>query len=287
MHAARVVGLIFALLASGCAEPPTPQPDAAPTNRAPQPEATAAAPAVPQPSLPVAKPPAAIAVAPAPAAQPRQGRHPCGHRKAESAAAGPCRAGATAPRHQSHRRPHQAHPQESDRRPAGPIPRLLPGEAQDQPRRSAAVLRSAGPQGALAAAGQRPGPGHSDRRLARGDLGHSFGSGEVRDDLIRRGRRTMRTPTTALAIAILAAACVAAPSLAADDESTRKDLFTVITLHGLPCGEVVSVTTRGRQRSRRVMQGWEPLPRLPQRRGARGCPEAMRCAGDESRSVAH
>lgn len=54
----------------------------------------------------------------------------------------------------------------------------------------------------------------------------------------------MRTPTTALAIAILAATCFAAPSLAADDELIRKDLFTVITLHGLPCGEVVSVITR-------------------------------------------
>jgi hypothetical protein len=54
----------------------------------------------------------------------------------------------------------------------------------------------------------------------------------------------MRTPTTALGIAILAAACFAQPSPAADDTSTRKDLFTVITLHGLPCGEVVSVTTR-------------------------------------------
>jgi hypothetical protein len=53
----------------------------------------------------------------------------------------------------------------------------------------------------------------------------------------------MRAPT--MAFAILAAACFAAPSLAADDESTRKDLFTVITLHGLPCGEVASVMTRG------------------------------------------
>ena len=54
----------------------------------------------------------------------------------------------------------------------------------------------------------------------------------------------MRKPTAALAIAILTAASFAARSLAADDESTRKDLFTVITLQGLPCGEVVSVTTR-------------------------------------------
>jgi hypothetical protein len=47
-----------------------------------------------------------------------------------------------------------------------------------------------------------------------------------------------------LAITILTATCYAAPSLAADDASVRKDLFTVITLHGLPCGEVVSVATR-------------------------------------------
>ena len=54
----------------------------------------------------------------------------------------------------------------------------------------------------------------------------------------------MRTPVTGLAVAIVTAACFAAASLAADDQATRKDLFTVITLHGLPCGEVVSVTTR-------------------------------------------
>ena len=54
----------------------------------------------------------------------------------------------------------------------------------------------------------------------------------------------MRTSVTCLAITILTATCYAAPSLAADDASVRKDLFTVITLHGLPCGEVVSVATR-------------------------------------------
>jgi hypothetical protein len=48
-----------------------------------------------------------------------------------------------------------------------------------------------------------------------------------------------------LAIATLTAACFAAPSRAASDESIRKDLFAVITLHGLPCGEVVDVVTRG------------------------------------------
>ena len=40
-------------------------------------------------------------------------------------------------------------------------------------------------------------------------------------------------------------AFVAAPSLAADDAATRKDLTAVIALHGLPCGEVVSVKTQG------------------------------------------
>jgi hypothetical protein len=47
------------------------------------------------------------------------------------------------------------------------------------------------------------------------------------------------------AITFLTTACFAVSSLAADDASTRKDLFTVITLQGLPCGEVVSVATRG------------------------------------------
>lgn len=49
---------------------------------------------------------------------------------------------------------------------------------------------------------------------------------------------------TGLVIAILTATCFAAPSLAADDVSVKKDLFTVITLQGLPCGEVVSYTTK-------------------------------------------
>jgi hypothetical protein len=44
--------------------------------------------------------------------------------------------------------------------------------------------------------------------------------------------------------AFLTAACFAASALAADDAAVKKDLFTVITLQGLPCGEVVSVTTR-------------------------------------------
>ena len=47
-----------------------------------------------------------------------------------------------------------------------------------------------------------------------------------------------------LAIAILTAT-YAGPSLAADDASVKKDLFTVITLQGLPCAEVVNVATKG------------------------------------------
>ena len=54
----------------------------------------------------------------------------------------------------------------------------------------------------------------------------------------------MKVTLTAVPIVILVVICFAAASLAADDESIKKDLFTVITLHGLPCGEVVSVSTR-------------------------------------------
>jgi hypothetical protein len=54
----------------------------------------------------------------------------------------------------------------------------------------------------------------------------------------------MTTSVARLAITLLGAS-FAAPAHAADDVSVRKDLFTVITLQGLPCGEVVSVTTRG------------------------------------------
>jgi hypothetical protein len=47
------------------------------------------------------------------------------------------------------------------------------------------------------------------------------------------------------AITILTAASLAAPTFAANDDATvKKDLFTVITLQGLPCGEVVSYTTK-------------------------------------------
>ena len=53
----------------------------------------------------------------------------------------------------------------------------------------------------------------------------------------------MRKSLTA-AIALLAAACLPPHAVAADDAATRKDLFSVITLQGFPCGEVVNVATR-------------------------------------------
>ena len=37
----------------------------------------------------------------------------------------------------------------------------------------------------------------------------------------------------------------AEPALAADDTSVLKDLTAVIALHGLPCGQVVSVVRQG------------------------------------------
>jgi hypothetical protein len=47
-----------------------------------------------------------------------------------------------------------------------------------------------------------------------------------------------------IGVAVCTAMCITLPALAADDAATKKDLFTVITLQGLPCGEVVSFTTR-------------------------------------------
>ena len=50
-------------------------------------------------------------------------------------------------------------------------------------------------------------------------------------------RRTLFAPL------LLVAALVASPAHAADDEELKKDLTAVIALQGLPCGEVVAVTT--------------------------------------------
>ena len=49
---------------------------------------------------------------------------------------------------------------------------------------------------------------------------------------------------TRCAIALFAGACLAASALAADDAAVKRDLFTVITLQGLPCGEVINVATQ-------------------------------------------
>ena len=54
----------------------------------------------------------------------------------------------------------------------------------------------------------------------------------------------MKIRIKSLLIMFLAATGIATSSLAADDASVKKDLFTVITLQGLPCAEVVSFTTK-------------------------------------------
>ena len=61
-------------------------------------------------------------------------------RQAGSAAARPRVARAAAQGHQGHRRADQDHAQESGRRSARPVPGVLPGEAQDGPRRPQAVV---------------------------------------------------------------------------------------------------------------------------------------------------
>ena len=54
----------------------------------------------------------------------------------------------------------------------------------------------------------------------------------------------MNSRMTNFSIALLTSFCAAAPAYGADDAAVKKDLFTVITLQGLPCGEVVTVTTK-------------------------------------------
>ena len=53
----------------------------------------------------------------------------------------------------------------------------------------------------------------------------------------------MRTKALALAIAILALSPW--PSRAAEDPALLKDMTSVLALLGLPCGQVVSVVTKG------------------------------------------
>jgi hypothetical protein len=51
----------------------------------------------------------------------------------------------------------------------------------------------------------------------------------------------MNTRTIVSAQALVVAAFFAVPSFAADEEALKKDLTSVIALHGLPCGQVVAV----------------------------------------------
>jgi hypothetical protein len=51
----------------------------------------------------------------------------------------------------------------------------------------------------------------------------------------------MNSWTLAIARGLLVAVTLTAPVFAQDEEALKKDLTSVIALHGLPCGEVVAV----------------------------------------------
>ena len=54
----------------------------------------------------------------------------------------------------------------------------------------------------------------------------------------------MRKLTLWVIRSLIAMAVLAVPLFGQEDESLKKDLTAVIALHGLPCGEVVSVNVR-------------------------------------------
>ena len=54
----------------------------------------------------------------------------------------------------------------------------------------------------------------------------------------------MNRRTLILAQSLVVSAFLAVRLFAADDEALKKDLAAVIALQGLPCGEVVAVTTQ-------------------------------------------
>lgn len=56
---------------------------------------------------------------------------------------------------------------------------------------------------------------------------------------------TVSRRTKSWTLAGVVALLSAAPALAADDPVVLKDLTAVIALHGLPCGQVVSVAKQG------------------------------------------
>ena len=67
----------------------------------------------------------------------------------------------------------------------------------------------------------------------------------MRKHLLGRNAANLRIVVPfVVCLAACLAAFLATSALAADDDAVRKDLFTVLALKGLPCGEVVSVTTR-------------------------------------------
>ena len=51
----------------------------------------------------------------------------------------------------------------------------------------------------------------------------------------------MNTLVATLTQSLVVAAFLAVPSFADDEEALKKDLTAVIALHGLPCGQVVTV----------------------------------------------
>ena len=55
----------------------------------------------------------------------------------------------------------------------------------------------------------------------------------------------MSMPMKSRALIVAMTMLFGGPSLAADDTSVLKDLTAVIALHGLPCGQVVSVVRQG------------------------------------------
>ena len=65
----------------------------------------------------------------------------------------------------------------------------------------------------------------------------------MRRYLLGRNEAALRVTLPAV-VAICFAACLSMSAFAADDAAVKKDLFTVLALKGLPCGEVVSVATR-------------------------------------------
>ena len=54
----------------------------------------------------------------------------------------------------------------------------------------------------------------------------------------------MNKRTVVFAQSLLVLALFAGPSVAADEETLKKDLTAVIALQGLPCGEVIDVTVQ-------------------------------------------